>query len=94
MRRRHVPQRTCVACRRVLPKRELVRVVRTPDGTIVIDEVGKKPGRGAYLCRSRACLASALGGNQLDHALKVALSPEEKAQVAESVAELWPETTD
>ena len=93
MRRRHVPQRTCIVCRRVLSKRELIRVVRTPEEHIVIDEAGKKPGRGAYLCRDRACVEKALKGNQLDHALRATLSSEEKEQLAESIAKLWPETT-
>src|ERR671916_796064 len=48
---RHIPERTCVACRSPRPKRELVRVVRAPDGTVTVDDTGKKSGRGAYLCR-------------------------------------------
>ena len=88
MRRRHVPQRTCIACRKVLSKRELLRVVRTPDGRIIVDETSKKPGRGAYLCRDRACWEKALRGNQLEHALKATLSTKEKEQLAEFAAKL------
>ena len=55
MPRKHVPLRTCVGCRQVRSKREMVRIVRTPTGEIEIDERGKKSGRGAYLCRRREC---------------------------------------
>ena len=50
MRRKRIPQRTCVGCRDVGDKRQLVRLVRTPGGTVEIDDTGKRPGRGAYLC--------------------------------------------
>jgi uncharacterized protein len=62
---RPVPQRTCVACRRVKNKRELVRLVRTAGGDIEIDSTGKKEGRGAYICPDRACWEKALKGKQL-----------------------------
>lgn len=75
---RHVPQRTCVACRCTTAKRELVRIVRTPEGTVEIDASGKKSGRGAYLCRAQQCWQSALKKERLDHALKAKLTPEEK----------------
>ena len=52
---RHVPQRTCVACRQTGDQRTFVRLVRMPDGTVQVDEQGKAPGRGAYLCRTTAC---------------------------------------
>ncbi|MFA7248505.1 MAG: YlxR family protein [Dehalococcoidia bacterium] len=52
---RHVPQRTCVACRRTGDQRTFVRLVRAADGTVEVDERGRAPGRGAYLCRTTAC---------------------------------------
>lgn len=58
---KHVPLRTCIACRAVRAKRELIRVVRTPEGHICIDSTGKMNGRGAYLCRNRRCWQSAIG---------------------------------
>lgn len=76
---KHVPQRTCVACRQVNAKRGLVRVVRTPLGTVEIDEGGKKSGRGAYLCRTRDCWDAALKKKSLEYALKTAISLEDKA---------------
>jgi predicted RNA-binding protein YlxR (DUF448 family) len=68
---RHVPLRTCVACRETKPKRELVRVVLIPDGTIGVDETGKQNGRGAYLCRQHSCWQTALKQGSLKRALRI-----------------------
>jgi len=82
---KHVPQRTCVACRQVKSKRELIRVVRVLDGRVLVDETGKANGRGAYLCRDRACWEKAVGqprralSSPLAHSLKVALSETDRA---------------
>ena len=72
--KRHIPERTCVACRVKRPKRELLRIVRTPAGTIAVDENGKLNGRGAYLCRQRACWERALARHILDRALRCTLA--------------------
>lgn len=77
MRRKHVPQRTCVGCRKIRLKREMVRVVRTPDQGVKIDESGKASGRGAYLCREKKCWEKALSEKRLEYALKTGLSREE-----------------
>ena len=69
-----VPMRMCVACREMKPKKELIRVVRTPEGEIVADETGRKNGRGANLCRSEACLNKALKIRALDRALEQPLT--------------------
>jgi uncharacterized protein len=82
IRRKHIPTRTCIVCRRSLPKRELVRVVRAPSGDVGVDLTGKKPGRGAYLCQRRACWIEAIKKKSLDHALKATLTEEEKARLA------------
>lgn len=92
-RRKHVPHRTCVACRRTRPKRELVRVVRTPEGEVLIDPRGKASGRGAYLCRRRACFAIGLTQRRLERALKTALAPESLATL-QSYGESLPETVE
>ena len=70
---RHVPQRTCVACRQTSAKRQLVRIVRTPDGSVTVDPTGKLSGRGAYLCTDQpACWQAALKNRGvLARALKV-----------------------
>jgi predicted RNA-binding protein YlxR (DUF448 family) len=73
-RRAKEPQRTCVACRRSRDRRELVRLVRTAEGEIDVDERGREPGRGAYLCVERACWDRALAGAALANALRVSPS--------------------
>jgi len=70
-RSRHVPQRTCVACRQTDAKRQLVRVVRAPDGSVTIDPSGKKSGRGAYLCDQVTCWQAGLKRGVLPRALKL-----------------------
>jgi predicted RNA-binding protein YlxR (DUF448 family) len=91
-RRKHVPQRTCVACRTARPKRELVRIVRLSspgaEGTVVVDETGKRSGRGAYLCRQQVCWKTALTQRQLERALKVTITTETAVQLREYAAGL------
>jgi predicted RNA-binding protein YlxR (DUF448 family) len=72
-RQRHVPQRTCVGCRAVQPKREMLRVVCTAQGAVEIDTSGKQAGRGAYLCQKKSCWETALKRRNLNHALKITL---------------------
>ncbi len=88
MRHKHVPLRTCIACREIRPKREMVRVVRTPEGGLVVDERGKAAGRGAYLCRCRRCWGIALRGGRLEHALRTTVSEEEREALREYSARL------
>ncbi|MBE3519238.1 MAG: YlxR family protein [Firmicutes bacterium] len=71
---RRVPLRTCIGCRTVRPKRELVRVVRTPEGVVELDTTGKRSGRGAYICPDEKCLEEATRGRRWEKALGV--SPE------------------
>ena len=77
VKRKHVPQRTCVGCKEVLSKRSLIRIVRTPEG-IRVDPTRKITGRGAYLHDRRLCWEYALKG-ALSSALKVELTEEDKA---------------
>ena len=72
----HRPQRTCVACRQVEGKSGLLRVVRTPQGEVRLDETGKLPGRGAYVCRREQCVEQAIRQKKLGRALGVAVSEE------------------
>ena len=72
--RRPAPQRTCVGCRTVQPKRQLVRLVRQASGLVVVDPTGKAQGRGAYLHDRRGCWLKALSGPALEHALKITLT--------------------
>ncbi len=65
-----IPQRMCVGCQQMKAKRELLRVVRTPDEDVVLDLTGKKSGRGAYLCRDLDCLEKAVKEKRLEKALQ------------------------
>lgn len=82
-RRRYVPQRTCVGCREVRPKRSLIRIVRTEDG-VRIDPTGKAPGRGAYLHDTRSCWENALKGS-LSRALRTELTSEDRERLLKSM---------
>ena len=64
------PTRTCIGCRRVRPQRELARLVRGRDGRVIVDDRGRAPGRGAYVCRDAECVDKALRVGQLAHAFK------------------------
>ncbi len=68
---RPVPQRTCIGCRVEQGKRTFVRIVRTPDGRVIVDQTGKANGRGAYLHPTRRCWVKALKGATIKNALKV-----------------------
>ena len=76
--KKHVPMRTCIACKGIKPKRELLRIVCSSEGAVSVDETGKKEGRGAYLCKEMACWEAGLKGNRIEHHLKIKISPEVK----------------
>ena len=80
---RYMPQRSCVACGKKLSKRQLIRIVRTPQGTVLADPAGKMAGRGAYLCRSEACWTRGMAKGGLERSLKVKLSTQDRAQLLE-----------
>ena len=71
-----IPLRQCLGCREMKPKRELIRVVKSPEGDVSLDFKGKKPGRGAYLCPDRECLRRARKARARERAFSVPL-PEE-----------------
>lgn len=81
-----IPQRQCVGCRVMKDKKELLRVVKTPEGDIVWDGGGKKSGRGAYVCRDAACLKKARKSKALERALETAI-PEEVYDALEAQME-------
>ena len=90
---KHVPQRTCVACRQIAGKRQFVRVVRTTAGTVEVDATGKKNGRGAYLHADPACWDLAFKRKALQHALKTELSELDRAALDAFVTTLPPTAT-
>ncbi len=65
-----IPLRQCLGCREMKPKRELVRVVRSPEGNVSVDGTGRSPGRGAYICRDAGCLQKAIKSRALSRALE------------------------
>jgi predicted RNA-binding protein YlxR (DUF448 family) len=85
---KHIPLRTCVACKATKPKRELLRVVRTPDGHVMLDATGKKSGRGAYICARLSCWETALNKKRLEQEFELALSEEDRAGLDAFVATL------
>jgi Protein of unknown function (DUF448). len=76
LKKRKVPLRMCVGCREMKPKKELIRVVKSPEGEISIDLKGKSPGRGAYVCRNSACLEKSYKNRLLEKALNQKIEPE------------------
>ena len=79
--RQHIPQRTCVACRKVRAKRELIRLVRISDGGVEVDTRGKTAGRGAYLCQAWECWKTGLKRGRLEHTLQTTLSQDNREQL-------------
>jgi predicted RNA-binding protein YlxR (DUF448 family) len=76
---KHIPRRTCIACRKVDCKRGLVRLVSAPEGGVEVDLTGKKSGRGAYLCPTGVCWEKAFQDiGRLEHALRTRIRPENK----------------
>lgn len=82
-----IPMRQCTGCREMKPKRELIRVVKSPDGDISIDFKGKKPGRGAYICGKTECLKKARKAKALERTFNVTIPDEIYDELERQVAE-------
>ncbi|HVB22342.1 MAG TPA: YlxR family protein [Ktedonobacteraceae bacterium] len=89
---KHIPLRTCISCKETKPKRELLRIVRTPDGHVVMDATGKKSGRGAYLCAKRSCWENALKKKRIEQEFEVTLSAEDRAALEAYIATMPKDT--
>ena len=87
MQPRKIPIRRCCGCGEGKPKKELVRIVRSPGGEVSLDLTGKKAGRGAYLCPSAACLAKARKKKSLERALETGIPPEVYGAMEAQLAE-------
>lgn len=85
---RKTPLRTCVACRLTLPKRELVRIVRTPGGEVLVDPSGKMNGRGANVCPKLDCFDQAVSTGSLARNLQVGLDKERISELREAFSRL------
>ena len=88
MKEKKVPMRMCVGCREMKPKKELLRVVRSPEGIVSLDMTGRKPGRGAYVCRSAECLKRAIKQKQLERAFECPLGEETHASLLQALNDL------
>lgn len=82
---RKIPLRKCVGCNEMKEKKNLVRIVRSKEGDVSLDLTGKKPGRGAYICRDVECLKKARKGKRLEHALEVAISQDVYENMQEEI---------
>ena len=89
MQKKKIPKRQCLGCREMYEKRELVRVVRSPEGEISLDFRGKKPGRGAYVCRKMECLKKAQKARALERAFDCTI-PHEVYEALEAQMEDMP----
>ena len=87
--RKHIPQRTCVACRKVKAKRELIRLVRISNGNVEVDTSGKKAGRGAYLCPTLECWEIGLKTGRLEYTLRITLTQENREQLTRCGKDLF-----
>jgi predicted RNA-binding protein YlxR (DUF448 family) len=82
------PQRSCISCHKTDDKRGLVRLVCAADGIAEVDTTGRKPGRGAYLCREPSCWQAGLKGGCLEHALRRSLNRQSVDSLMEYVKNL------
>jgi len=85
MKTRKIPMRMCVGCREMKEKRSLLRVVKSPEGAISFDRVGKAPGRGAYVCKSKECFERAVKQRQLERALETRIDEAVFTQLMEEI---------
>ncbi|MBN1428430.1 MAG: YlxR family protein [Anaerolineae bacterium] len=91
VRHKHIPQRSCAVCRQVCPKRELTRLVISPEAGIQVDTSGKAPGRGAYLCGNPVCWERAAHGEVLSKALRTNLTEQDRVRLSAHMAQLAPQ---
>lgn len=83
--KRKIPLRMCLGCQEMKPKKELIRVVKNQEGEISLDFKGKKPGRGAYICNSKACFDKARKGKKFERAFSQAISDDIFRQLEEEL---------
>ena len=84
---RKIPMRQCLGCNEHKPKKEMIRVVRAPEGEIVLDLVGKKSGRGAYVCPKRSCFAKARKSKRIENILECKIPEEIYDEMEKSISE-------
>ncbi len=84
---KRIPERKCMGCNEKRPKKELIRVVRTPEGDVLLDLTGKKSGRGAYICPKVSCFEKALKSKRLERTLEVEIPDSVFEQVKSNLSE-------
>ena len=87
LKEKKIPMRQCVGCREMHPKKELIRAVKSKEGEISLDFVGKLPGRGAYICKNSECLARAIKSKAFERAFSCKIEPEVYDALTEKLAE-------
>ena len=86
MKQKKIPMRRCTGCGEQKPKKELVRVVKTPDGEILLDLTGKMSGRGAYICNNAECLKKARKSKRIDRTFEMTIPDEVYKQMEEEIS--------
>lgn len=89
MKIRRVPQRMCLGCREMKNKKELIRIVRTPEGEIELDNTGKKPGRGAYICPDLQCYSKAVKSKSIQKALEKSIPEEINEKIKDQLEKMF-----
>ncbi|MDU5110042.1 MAG: YlxR family protein [Clostridium sp.] len=85
MKVKKIPLRMCTGCMEMKPKKELIRVVKSPEGEVSVDLTGKKSGRGAYVCKNEECLEKAFKAKRLSRNLDIAISEEVYNKLREEI---------
>lgn len=83
-----IPQRQCIGCGEMKSKKEMIRVIKTPEGEIMMDATGKKNGRGAYICPSRECLKKAIKTKGLERSFKMSIPAEIYEQLTKEMEDI------
>ncbi len=86
MTEKKIPTRRCTGCGQHFPKSELIRVLRTPEGEVVLDLIGKRSGRGAYICRRAECLKKARRARRLESSLECSIPDEVYERMEEELS--------
>lgn len=87
MRQKKIPMRRCTGCNEQKPKKELVRIVRTPDGQVILDLTGKASGRGAYICNNAECLKKARKSKRIDKVFEMTIPDEIYGQMEAEIGQ-------
>lgn len=88
MANKKIPQRRCVGCHEAKSKNELIRIIKTPEGQVILDSTGRKNGRGAYICPNPDCLGKARKSRGLERSLSIAIPDEVYGELEKEMSSL------